>query len=146
MFDTKVAVIIRSNLLTWQKLNVTAFLATGVAGAKATLGSIASRPMASQAWRTSAVRKCSSMPTSFTDHLDRVGRILRRRRAWRGSHHATVLPSRSRYRRPGLPCCASSTSTTFGMVSSTLKGASGPPRPVRIQPGAISTRARGSPA
>ncbi len=33
MFDTKVAVIIRSNLLTWQKLNVTAFLATGVAGA-----------------------------------------------------------------------------------------------------------------
>jgi hypothetical protein len=33
MFDTKVAVVVRSDLQTWQKLNVTAFLATGVAGA-----------------------------------------------------------------------------------------------------------------
>lgn len=33
MFDTKVAVVVRGDLPVWQKLNVTAFLATGVAGA-----------------------------------------------------------------------------------------------------------------
>ena len=31
MHDTKIGVIIRENLETWQKLNVTAFLASGVA-------------------------------------------------------------------------------------------------------------------
>ena len=30
MFDTKVAVLVRDDLQTWQKLNVTAFLATGI--------------------------------------------------------------------------------------------------------------------
>jgi hypothetical protein len=33
MFDDKVAIAVRGDLATWQKLNVTAFLATGVAGA-----------------------------------------------------------------------------------------------------------------
>ncbi|TWG91985.1 hypothetical protein L598_005300000170 [Mesorhizobium sp. J18] len=33
MFDTKVAILVLDNLPTWQKLNVTAFLATGIAGA-----------------------------------------------------------------------------------------------------------------
>jgi hypothetical protein len=33
MFDTKVAIIVLGDLATWQKLNVTAFLATGIAGA-----------------------------------------------------------------------------------------------------------------
>jgi hypothetical protein len=33
MFDSKVAIAVRNDLKTWQKLNVTAFLATGVAGA-----------------------------------------------------------------------------------------------------------------
>lgn len=33
IFDTKVAVLVRDDLLVWQKLNVTAFLATGIAGA-----------------------------------------------------------------------------------------------------------------
>ena len=33
MFDTKVAIIVLSDLVMWQKLNVTAFLATGIAGA-----------------------------------------------------------------------------------------------------------------
>jgi hypothetical protein len=33
MFDTKVAIIVLSDLAMWQKLNVTAFLATGIAGA-----------------------------------------------------------------------------------------------------------------
>ncbi|MET0506358.1 MAG: DUF2000 family protein [Luteibacter sp.] len=32
-FDTRVAILVRADLLTWQKLNVTAFLATGIAGA-----------------------------------------------------------------------------------------------------------------
>jgi hypothetical protein len=33
MFDTKVALVVRENLEVWQKLNVTAFLATGIAAA-----------------------------------------------------------------------------------------------------------------
>jgi hypothetical protein len=31
-FDTKIAIVVRENLATWQKLNVTAFLASAVAG------------------------------------------------------------------------------------------------------------------
>ena len=33
MFDTKIAIIIRDDLAVWQKLNVTAFLTSGVVGA-----------------------------------------------------------------------------------------------------------------
>ncbi len=33
MFDTKVAILVLDELPVWQKLNVTAFLATGIAGA-----------------------------------------------------------------------------------------------------------------
>ncbi|MBD9644703.1 MULTISPECIES: DUF2000 family protein [Pantoea] len=33
MFDTKIALIVRDDLATWQRLNVVAFLATGVASA-----------------------------------------------------------------------------------------------------------------
>ncbi|MBA1345386.1 DUF2000 family protein [Rhizobium indicum] len=32
MYDTKIAVVLRNNLAGWQKLNVTAFLMTGIAG------------------------------------------------------------------------------------------------------------------
>jgi hypothetical protein len=34
MFDTKIAVVVREDLATWQKLNVVAFLVSGVIGAK----------------------------------------------------------------------------------------------------------------
>ena len=33
MFDTKIAIVVRDDLATWQKLNVTAFLMSGLAGA-----------------------------------------------------------------------------------------------------------------
>jgi hypothetical protein len=33
MFDTKIAVVVRGDLATWQKLNVVAFLTSGVVGA-----------------------------------------------------------------------------------------------------------------
>lgn len=33
MFDTKIALVVRNDLLVWQKLNVTAFLTSGVLGA-----------------------------------------------------------------------------------------------------------------
>ena len=33
MFDTKIAIIIRDDLASWQKLNVTAFLMSGITGA-----------------------------------------------------------------------------------------------------------------
>jgi hypothetical protein len=34
MFDTKIAIVVRDDLAVWQKLNVTAFLTSGVVGAK----------------------------------------------------------------------------------------------------------------
>jgi hypothetical protein len=33
MFDTKIAIVLRDDLATWQKLNVTAFLTSGIVGA-----------------------------------------------------------------------------------------------------------------
>jgi hypothetical protein len=36
-FDTKIAVLLRDDLATWQRLNVTAFLVSGVAGAEPAL-------------------------------------------------------------------------------------------------------------
>ena len=33
MFETKIAIVVRDDLLSWQKLNVTAFLTSGVLGA-----------------------------------------------------------------------------------------------------------------
>ncbi|TCU13652.1 DUF2000 family protein [Rhizobium sullae] len=35
MFDTKIAIVLRNNLASWQKLNVTAFLMSGIAGRNA---------------------------------------------------------------------------------------------------------------
>jgi hypothetical protein len=32
MFDTKIAIVLRDNLASWQRLNVTAFLMSGIAG------------------------------------------------------------------------------------------------------------------
>ena len=32
MFNTKIAIVLRSNLASWQKLNVTAFLSSGIVG------------------------------------------------------------------------------------------------------------------
>ena len=37
MFDTKIAILLREDLATWQKLNVTAFLTSGIIGAKEAL-------------------------------------------------------------------------------------------------------------
>jgi hypothetical protein len=37
MFDTKISVVVREDLATWQKLNVVAFLVSGVIGAKPAL-------------------------------------------------------------------------------------------------------------
>jgi hypothetical protein len=34
-FDTKIAIVVREDLAVWQKLNMTAFLASGVAGGRA---------------------------------------------------------------------------------------------------------------
>ena len=33
MFDTKIAIVVRDDLAVWQKLNVTAFLTSGIVGA-----------------------------------------------------------------------------------------------------------------
>lgn len=40
-FDTKIAIAVRDDLATWQKLNVTAFLASGIAGG---IGEVMGKP------------------------------------------------------------------------------------------------------
>ncbi len=37
MFDTKIAIVVREDLAVWQKLNVTAFLTTGIVGGRGDL-------------------------------------------------------------------------------------------------------------
>lgn len=37
MFDTKIAIVVREDLATWQKLNVTAFVTSGIVGANPSL-------------------------------------------------------------------------------------------------------------
>lgn len=37
MFDTKIAIVVREDLAVWQKLNVTAFLTSGIVGANGSL-------------------------------------------------------------------------------------------------------------
>ena len=37
-FDTKIAIVVRGDLLTWQKLNVTAFTVSGIAGTQDVMG------------------------------------------------------------------------------------------------------------
>ncbi len=37
MFDTKIVIVLRDDLLIWQKLNVTAFLVSGIVGANTSL-------------------------------------------------------------------------------------------------------------
>lgn len=57
-------------------------------------------------------------------------------------HHGTACPFRSTKTSPGFPNRSSRTSTIKGTLSSTPNGAFGPPRSVRIQPGAIRTSGR----
>ena len=38
MFDTKIAIVVRSELETWKKLNVTAFLSSGIASSHPVIG------------------------------------------------------------------------------------------------------------
>lgn len=52
MFDTKIALVVREDLATWQKLNVTAFLTSGIVGANE--GLLGALPVCLQRrpWRT----------------------------------------------------------------------------------------------
>ena len=44
MFDTKIAIIVRDDLAQWQKLNVTAFLMSGITAANADLIALRTSP------------------------------------------------------------------------------------------------------
>src|SRR6202040_388314 len=62
------------------------------------------------------------------------------------SHQGKVRPLRSMKRRPARPRLRSTVSVTNGMLSSIESVAAEVPMSVRIQPGATSKSARGSPA
>ena len=52
MFDTKIAIVVRDDLLSWQKLNVTAFLTSGVLGADRSLLGDAYEDASGQSYRS----------------------------------------------------------------------------------------------
>ncbi|WP_422375720.1 DUF2000 family protein [Roseibium sp.] len=56
MFDTKFVIVVRDDLATWQKLNVTAFLSTGVAAAKPDLIGEAYRDAAGHLYHAMSVQ------------------------------------------------------------------------------------------
>lgn len=57
-FDTKIAVVLRDDLLPWQELNVTAFLVSGIAANPELLGSRTRTPTGS------ATCHCCASPSS----------------------------------------------------------------------------------
>lgn len=56
MFDTKIAIVVRDDLATWQKLNVTAFLMSGVTGAAPEIIGEAYRDAAGNAYHSLCVQ------------------------------------------------------------------------------------------
>lgn len=56
MFDTKFVIVVREDLATWQKLNVTAFLSTGIAAAKPDLIGEAYRDAAGNVYHPMSVQ------------------------------------------------------------------------------------------
>ncbi|MEM8704754.1 MAG: DUF2000 family protein [Pseudomonadota bacterium] len=56
MFDTKFVVVVREDLAVWQKLNVTAFLSTGIAAAKPELIGEAYRDAAGNSYHSMSVQ------------------------------------------------------------------------------------------
>jgi len=56
VFDTKIVIILRDDLKPWQELNVTAFLATGIAGAEPTIIGEAYRDRAGNVYNPMSVQ------------------------------------------------------------------------------------------
>jgi len=103
------------------------------------MGSVAASPIASQASRTSAVRQCSSMPISFT----RVSQSLVPPFARSPRYGLAVSVNKAQSRRALLR------DKRVDQLRNSLLDAERrirAPSSVRIQPGAISTIARGSAA
>ena len=87
MFDTKIAIVVREDLLTWQKLNVTAFLTSGVLGAdKDLIGALQKphEPPGAVVWRQRradrlAPRRLRDEPARLQGDQPRAEELLRRR-------------------------------------------------------------------
>ncbi|APO75354.1 hypothetical protein AM571_CH02546 [Rhizobium etli 8C-3] len=56
MFDTKIAIVLRNNLASWQKLNVTAFLMSGIAGQNPTIIGEAYRDRAGNTYNAMSIQ------------------------------------------------------------------------------------------
>ena len=97
-FDTKIAILVRDDLETWQKLNVTAFLASGIAAANPELS--ASRTPTRTARRTC---RCSGSPCWCSRRQGKLTaahqRALARGCRWRSS--PPTCSDRARRGQPG---------------------------------------------
>ncbi len=58
MFDTKFVIVVRDDLETWQKLNVTAFLASGIAGNTPEMMGVPYKDAAGNSFRSLSVQPC----------------------------------------------------------------------------------------
>lgn len=63
MFDTKFAVVLREDLEVWQKLNVTAFLSSGIIGQKPELIGEAYRDAAGNVYNALSIQPIIVLPT-----------------------------------------------------------------------------------
>ena len=64
-FETKIAIAVRADLEQWQKLNVTAFLASGIAAAAPeVMGKPYEDGSGTPTWSCSASRSWSTRPTA----------------------------------------------------------------------------------
>jgi len=77
-FDTKIAIVIREDLATWQKLNVTAFLTSGVLGAERDLLGEAYEDAGGQRYRPLIIQPMIVLATDAAGLAKIHGRALER--------------------------------------------------------------------
>jgi hypothetical protein len=82
MFDTKIAIIIREDLVVWQKLNVTAFLTSGIVGRNVGIIGETYRDAAGNNYNPLIIQpimimsaSAEKMPTIYRRAMDRGARL-----------------------------------------------------------------------
>lgn len=86
MFDTKIAIVVRDDLATWQKLNVTAFLMSGITGASPEIVGKAYRDAANNTYHSLCVQ-----PVIVLSADQETIKSIHRRALERGTPHGLYI-------------------------------------------------------